>query len=110
MWPFNTKVTTSIEDLLLNEKQLNGQYLNKYCFDGTNIVVYTNIIIHSNNICVTYYNHTTPKHVRYINTILSFKNKYGAEFMKTHRDNFLSLVSMLDTMGISVSTLNIKLM
>lgn len=83
--------------------QKNKPYLNSYCFDGKNIIIYKTPAIVDNEVVLYFKDKDTPKGIIQSLNVRWFKMMYGENFMEQHRKKFIILKDQMEKLGISLT-------
>jgi len=106
---FKSKEEKQVDKQKELEKQLNEfiaknkDYFNSYCFDGKNIIIYKEPQIKNNELVLWYIDINTPEGYMNCQPIWLFDLKFGNDFMKQHRINFIKLKDQMQKLGLSVT-------
>lgn len=92
----------SLEQELKSFTEKYKDYFNCYAFTGRDIVIYKEPKIQNNKLVMAMVTVDTPKDYFSIVDIWILQLKYGDDFLKNHRNNFIRLKDQMEKFGIRV--------
>ena len=95
-----------LEKELQEFKQEYNKYFNCYAFDGENIIIYKEPYILKDDIVMSFLTENTPKDHHTYAELWVLQLKYGKNFLKDHRINFLRIKRQLEKFGFKFEKLN----
>lgn len=91
-----------LEKELQEFKEKNKEYFNYYAFDGENVIIYKEPYILKDIIVMSFITENTPKDYHTYMELWDLELKYGKNFLKEHRNNFLKIKRQLERLGINL--------
>lgn len=97
-----TKKKESLENKVIKLTEKYKHYLNSYCFDGNDIIIYQGFSIRNNELVLEYIDTNTPEGCVTFMPWWILEIKYEHEFIKKHRIRFIKLRDQMQKLSLSV--------
>lgn len=106
---FKSKKEKQVDKQKQLEKELEEfdnkyrQYFNSYAFNGEEIVIYKQPYIKQGEIVMGFITSDTLKEFQVVIPLWIMQSKYGKDFLRLHRFNYIKIKDQLEKLGLTVS-------